>query len=295
MHRRRGSLPPLFATDRPLVFAHRGGAKLAPENTLEAFARGLAHGADGLELDVHLSRDGVPVVIHDQTVDRTTDATGEVGRFTAAELAAIDAGARFAPGQGFPFRGRGHGVPTLETVLARCPDCRVIIEMKFGHAALARAVVAVVERLEAGARVCLSSFQQEALDVARAIAPRIATSASVTEARRALHRAWLRWPFVSEQPYAAFQVPERTRRLRVVSPTFIRRVHREGQVLQVWVVDTEDDADRLLDWGVDGLITDRPDVIVPARDRWMRAHTRTAAADAPVSVGTERSEDGSRP
>ena len=250
---------------------------------MEAFGRGLAHGADGLELDVHLSRDGVPVVIHDATVDRTTGVRGEVGRFSAAELAALDAGATFAPERGFPFRGRGHGVPALETVLAQWPDTRVIVEMKYGTAALARAVVAVVERLGAGQRVCLGSFQQEALDVARAIAPGIATSASMGEARRALHRAWVRWPFVSPRAYAAFQVPERTRRIRVVSRAFIRQVHREGQVVQVWVVDTEADTRRLLDWGVDGLITDRPDVTVPVRDRWMRESGTgrlPAAADA---------------
>lgn len=277
MPRRHGSRPPVFDTDRPLVFAHRGGAGLAPENTLEAFARGLAHGADGVELDVHLSRDGVPVVIHDLTVDRTTAARGEVARFTAAELAALDAGARFAPEQNFPFRERGHGVPALAAVLERWPSTRVIVEMKYGTSALARAVLAVVRRLGAEAQVCLSSFQQEALDTVRAMAPDIATSASVDEARRTLHRAWVRWPFTSPRPYAAFQVPERTRRLRVVSPTFIRQVHREGQVLQVWVVDTEADAHRLLDWGVDGLISDRPDVTVPARDRWLGTAGHTAA------------------
>ncbi|MEZ5283492.1 MAG: glycerophosphodiester phosphodiesterase family protein [Vicinamibacterales bacterium] len=254
---------------------------LAPENTLVAFDTGLSLGADGVELDVHLSRDGIPVVIHDRTLDRTTEATGEVGERTAAELAALDAGARFGPADGFPFRGRGHGVPTLARVLERCAGSRTIIEMKYGTAALAAAVVSVVQRMGLEAHVCLGSFQQEALDAARALAPAIATSASVREARWTLHRSWVRWPFLAPRPYAAFQVPERTRRLRVVSPAFVRRVHREGQVLQVWVVDTGPDAMRLLDWGVDGLITDRPDVVIAARDHWMRrgpdaAHTPRA-------------------
>ena len=160
-------------------------------------------------------------------------------------------------------------MPTLEAVLARCPGTRVIIEMKHGTAALARAVVAVVRRMGAERDVCLGSFQQEALDAARVLAPEMATSASEPEARWTLHRSWLRWPFVSARSYVAFQVPERAGRLRVVSPTFVRQAHREGQVVQVWVVDGEADAQRLLTWGVDGLISDRPDLTVPARDRWM--------------------------
>jgi glycerophosphoryl diester phosphodiesterase len=269
VHPRDGSRATPFEAVHPLVFAHRGGAKLAPENTLVAFEAGLAHGADGLELDVHLSRDGVPVVIHDATLDRTTNATGPVAARTAAELSRLDAGTHFGAEQGFPFRDRGHGVPTLASVLERHGGTRIIIEMKYGTAALARAVVAVVAHAGAGGRVCLGSFQQDALDAARTLAPHIATSASQPEARWALHRSWVRWPWMPARPYIAFQVPERAGRLRVVSPAFVRQAHREGQRVQVWVVDTEPDAHRLFAWGVDGLISDRPDVTVPARDRWV--------------------------
>jgi len=259
----------VFQATHPLVFAHRGGARLAPENTLVAFARGLACGADGVELDVHLSRDGIPVVIHDATLERTTNGSGPVAARTAAELAALDAGARFGATEGHPFRERGHGVPTLAAVLERHPDARVIIELKYGTAALARAVVDVVRRFAAEERVCLGSFQQEALDAARTLAPRVATSASEPEARWTLYRSWVRWPWMPRRPYTAFQVPERSGRLQVVSPGFIRQVHREGQVVQVWVVDEEADSHRLFAWGVDGVISDRPDLIVPARNRWV--------------------------
>jgi glycerophosphoryl diester phosphodiesterase len=272
---RVGSPFQVFEATHPLVFAHRGGAKLAPENTLAAFASGLSRGADGLELDVHLSRDGVPVVIHDATLERTTNGAGPVAARTAAELAALDAGAQFGAADGFPFRDRGHGVPTLESVFERHPDTRMIIEMKYGTAALARAVVAIVRRMNAPSRVCLGSFQQEALDTARALAPEVATSASEPEARWTLHRSWIRWPWMPGRPYVAFQVPERAGRLRVVSPAFVRQAHREGQRVQVWVVDSEADSMRLLSWGVDGLISDRPDLVVPARDKWASAGART--------------------
>jgi glycerophosphoryl diester phosphodiesterase len=272
---RDGSPFPVFEATHPLVFAHRGGAKLAPENTLVAFTSGLSYGAEGLELDVHLSRDGVPVVIHDATLERTTSGNGPVSARTAAELAALDAGAKFGAADGYPFRERGHGVPALESVFERHPGTRVIIEMKHGTAALARAVVALVRRMNAASNVCLGSFQQEALDAARTLAPEIATSASEPEARWTLHRSWVRWPWVPGRPYVAFQVPERAGRLRVVSPAFVRQAHREGQRVQVWVVDSEADAERLLNWGVDGLISDRPDVTVAVRNRWVASKEGT--------------------
>src|SRR5688500_14533027 len=103
-----------------LVYAHRGGAALAPENTIAAFDNGLALGADGLELDVRMARDGVPVVHHDAVLERTTDGRGPVSALTAEELARLDAGHKFADASGaFPFRGQGIGVPRLEEVVRR--------------------------------------------------------------------------------------------------------------------------------------------------------------------------------
>lgn len=259
----------MFKADRPLVFAHRGGARLAPENTLAAIDNGMALGSDGLEIDVHLSADGTPVVIHDPTLDRTTDRTGPLSALTAAELARVDAGYRFEVDGRFPFRGQGIGVPRLDDVLARHPNTRVIIEMKGGDPHLARAVAACVKKADAVDRVCVSSFQQISVDTIRAEHPELVTSASVREARWTLHRSWVRWPWVSKQPYVAFQVPEFTGRLRVVSPAFVRQVHKQGQVLQVWVVNERHDILRLLDWGVDGIISDRPDIAISTRDEWL--------------------------
>jgi glycerophosphoryl diester phosphodiesterase len=259
-----------FASRERLVFAHRGGAKLAPENTLVAFARGMAAGADGIECDVHLSRDGIPVVIHDATLDRTTDAHGPVGARTADELARVDAGCRFAGDGTFPFRGAGHGVPRLDAVLDLVRDGRIIIEMKQGLPALARAVATVVRRAGAAARVCVGSFHQTALEVIRAEAPDVATSASQEEARWALYRSWCRWPVPRRRPYVAFQVPQRAGRLTVISPAFVAQAHRDAARVDVWVVDEPSDIIRLLGWGVDGVISDRPDLAVKTRNDWCR-------------------------
>lgn len=253
---------PFFESPRPLVFAHRGGAALAPENTFAAFDRGLALGADGLELDVRLSRDGIVVVHHDITVDRTTNLRGPVGAWTAEELWNADAGHHFGGRDGWPFRERGCGVPSLRSVLNRYADSRIIIEMKDNTTELARATVDTLRAAHAIDRVCLGAFRQRTLRTVRSIEPAIATSAAKEEVRWALYRSWVGWP-VSRPPYRGYQIPESAGVTRVVSPRFVAAAHRYGLRVQVWTVDSPDDARRLLGWGVDGLITDRPDLIVP--------------------------------
>ena len=242
---------------------------MAPENTMPALDNGLALGADGLEIDVQLSRDGIPVVIHDRTLDRTTDHRGPVQALTAAELARVDAGYHFTRDGAQPFRGHGIGVTTLDAVLAKHRHTRIIIEMKGGEPELARAVGTAITKAAAVDRVCVGSFDQPSIDTLRAEHPEIMTSASEREARWMLHRSWLRWPFTNKRKYCAFQVPERAGRMRVVSPAFVRHVHREDHAIQVWVVNDPADMRRLLDWGVDGIISDVPDIAVAARNEWM--------------------------
>lgn len=239
-----------------LVFAHRGGAALRPENTIAAFDHGLALGADGLELDVRLSRDGVVIVHHDPTLERTTDARGPVSGLTADELARVDAAARHPE-----WRGRGIGVPTLREVLRRYRDARIIIELKLNDPELAIRTIDEVKAADAVARVSLGSFGTKVLRAARACEPAIATGASREEIRLALYRSWCRWP-VRRPPYREFQVPETSGATRVVSPRFIRDAHASNTAVHVWTVDAEADMRRLIAWGVDGLITDRPDVAV---------------------------------
>ena len=234
---------PFFASPRPLVFAHRGGSALAPENTIAAFDNGLALGADGLELDVHLSRDGIVVVHHDRLLERTTALRGPIAQQKADDL-------------------RRAAVPTLAEVLSRYRDRRVIIEMKVNSPELAAATVAAIRRADAVDRVCLGSFGLRVLRAARALEPAIATSGAREEVRWALYRSWVRWP-VSHVAYTGYQIPEMSGRTRVVSRRFVEYAHDAGLGVQVWTVDTPDAARRLMGWGVDALITDRPDLIVP--------------------------------
>jgi glycerophosphoryl diester phosphodiesterase len=255
---------------RPRVFAHRGGCALGPENTIVAFDRGLAEGADGLELDVRLSADGVVVVCHDDTIDRTTDVSGPVSARTAAELARVDAGYRFTDSTGqHPFRGKGIGIPTLRDVLERYPKVPIIVEMKPDTAEMGRAMAAEVRRADAG-YLCVAGFGGRALAAARADLPGVASSAALAEVRLALYRSWARWP-VRRAAYGCYQVPEFAGALRVVSPRFIQHAHRAGIEVHVWTVDDEPDMQRLLEWGVDGLISNRPDLAVAVRNRFVSA------------------------
>jgi glycerophosphoryl diester phosphodiesterase len=234
---------PFFSSSRPLVFAHRGGSALAPENTIDAFANGLLLGADGIELDVHLSGDGVVVVHHDATVDRTTSGRGAVAALAAADLARLN-------------------VPSLADVLTHFRDTRLVIELKVNSKQLARAVVDVVRKAGAVDRVCLGSFGLRVLRTVRGLEPAIATSAAREEVRWALYRSWIRRP-THRARYAGFQVPEFSGGTRVVSRRFVELAHSAELGVHVWTVDTEYNASRLLGLGVDGLITDRPDLIVP--------------------------------
>jgi glycerophosphoryl diester phosphodiesterase len=263
------AVPPLSpaqrASNRPLVFAHRGGRALGPENTIPAFDAGLAAGADGLELDVHLSSDGEVVVCHDATLDRTTDATGPIAARSAAELARINATLRFGVDLEHVWAGERAGIPALRDVLGRYRDAPVIIEIKTGAPEAARAVVEVVRDVGAVDRVCVGSFSLIAVQAVRIFEPKIPTSGSRKEGQLALYRSWLGLS-PGRVAYRAFQVPEQAGRLRVVTPRFVRALHRANVALQVWTVNEESDMRRLFDWGVDGIITDRPDVGVRVRD-----------------------------
>ena len=272
------TVPFFRQSDRPLVFAHRGGRALGPENTLVAFDLGVAAGADGLELDVHLSADGQVVVIHDATLDRSTTAAGPVEARSAAELAAIDATPKYGIDLERAWTGARAGLPTLDQVLARYPGTSLIVEMKGERAELGAAVVRAVRQAGAGARVCLGSFSSAVLAAARACGEGIATSASREEALRALQRSWIGLSAGRRIAYCAFQVPETAGRLRVVSRRFVRAAHRSGCAVHVWTVNDEGDMRRLFDWGVDAIITDHPDVAVRVRDAWAAAR-RPAGAD----------------
>jgi glycerophosphoryl diester phosphodiesterase len=257
-----------FFGDRPQVFAHRGGCALGPENTIAAFDLGMAAGADGLELDVHLSADGVVVVHHDATLERTTNGRGAIAVRIADELDRLDAGYWFERQGEYPFRGCGIGVPRLRDVLTRYRGVPTIIEIKVPTARMGEAVAEEIRRADASDYVCVAGYGLASARAARAALPSVAASAHKAEVRLALYRSWLRCP-VRRAPYQTYQVPECAEGVRIVSPRFIRHAHDADLKVQVWTVDEEADMRRLLAWGVDGLISNRPDAAVRVRDEFL--------------------------
>jgi glycerophosphoryl diester phosphodiesterase len=244
----------------PLLIAHRGGAGLAPENTLAAFHHGAdTWGADMIELDVRATRDGYCVVIHDETVDRTTDGSGPVAALTLAELKGLDAGYRFSPdgGRTFPFRGRGVVVPTIEEVLAALPQMRLTVEVKEG-AAQAPLFAAVAESGAEQRVVAAGMHDRDRTRFATYDGP---VSASMEALRRFYVAHRLRLTRCYRLHATVVQVPEEWEGRRVVTPRFVRDLARQGVAVHVWTVDDPAAMHRLLDWGVEGVLTDRPDIL----------------------------------
>jgi glycerophosphoryl diester phosphodiesterase len=257
--------PSLFFSGAPVAIAHRGGSALRPENSMAAVAHALALGVDAIECDVHLSRDGEPVVIHDATLDRTTDATGPVTALSADQLARVDAAYWFGRESGFPFRGQGIGVPRLATLLAETADRPVIVEIKGDDPRVALRALEVIDAAGASDRVVVAGFSHRVLSAVRRRVDRIVTSASKDEVRSAVRLAAVGlgpW----RPRFQIFQAPVRFGDRRVLTPRLVGRLAAAHIPVQAWIVDDETEMRTLLGWGVTGLISDRPDrAIVVAR------------------------------
>lgn len=240
-----------------MLVAHRGGSRLAPENTLVAFRRALDWwNADMLELDVRATRDGEVVVLHDATVDRTTDGTGAVESMTLAELRALDAGHRFrAPDGTTPFRGLGVRVPLLREVVEAFPRTRLNVEIKARAAAAPS--VRVVRELGASHRTLIAAAVESIRRPARGFEGPWGGSRRQLFPFLLLHRTPLRSLVRPEAD--VFQVPLRWKGIPVPTRAFVREAHRLNIPVQVWTIDEPREMERLLELGVDGIQTDRPD------------------------------------
>lgn len=255
--------PAFFAT------AHRGGEGQWPSNTLYAFERALALGMDVLETDIHASADGALVIRHDPTVDSTTDGIGRIYDLTLTQIKALDAGATWTAdgGQTFPFRGLGITVPTLLEVFQAFPQARLSIDIKPKDPAVVDALCQTLRAYDKLKQVVVGSFHDSQLRRFRLLCPEVDTAAGVSETRSffLLSRAGLSRLYRS--PAKAFMIPEYAGRLHVVTPGFVREAHARGLQVHVWTVSEAGDMRRLIDWGVDGIITDYPERLIALLNR----------------------------
>ena len=254
---------PLVDPSQRPVIAHRGASAQAPENTMPAFEQAADLAADALELDVHLSADGVPVVIHDPTLDRTTDRRGPVAACTLAELREADAGATFSPdgGGSFPWRGREVRMPTLIEVLERLPELPLLIELK--SAAVQHAVRRLLKQQDAAARCLVASADHAAVAVFRE--PPFLACASRRDIVRLLLRAHLAVP-TGPIGYRALSVPDRHRGFPVPTTRFIAAARRLGLPVHVWTVNDPVVAQALWRRGAAGIVTNDPAKLRQVRD-----------------------------
>lgn len=258
-----------YLTTRPLVMAHQGGADLAPSNTMAAFRNAAQMGVDVLELDVHTTKDGVVVVIHDATVDRTTNGAGSVHNLTLSDLQKLDAGYQFSPdnGQTFPFRGQGVTIPTLQEVLSAFPALRINIEIKQADPPMEQAVAELIQQADAQNRVLVVASNQNVIERFRALMPDVATGASESEVRGFFYAQTLRVSAFYRPTADALQVPENFGNIQVLSPHFVQAAHAREVAVHAWTINDPEAMRRLLAMGVDGIITDRPDLALEVLGR----------------------------
>jgi glycerophosphoryl diester phosphodiesterase len=247
---------------RPQILGHRGAAGTAPENTLEGFAEGLRRGADILESDVHLSRDGVPVLLHDPEVDRTSDGNGAVGDLKLEEIQKLDAGYRFAleGTETFVCRGQGLRIPTLEEAFRRFPDARFNLELKAGGELCARRVIELVKALDRENRTLLTagdgSLMDQIVACAREQNVHPAFGASARDAGAFARSAAQR--LAPPPTPMVLQIPVGFGDHVLVTDALIAHAHAHQVHVHVWTINEEKEMMRLLDMGVDGLVTDFP-------------------------------------
>lgn len=244
----------------PLILAHRGASAYAPENTLAAFRLAQELGADGIELDVQLTRDKIPIVIHDFTVDRTTDGTGRVRNLTMGEIARLDAG--FWKTEDY----RGEKIPTLSQVfdaladwlnpIGRARPCLINVELKTTRVrtdGLERAVLNVIARHGVENRVLLSSFDPLSLYRAKKINPRVPRGLLYcSDMPIYLRERWFQFLTAPQALHPEYPL---------INARFMENARAKKLQVNTWTVDDPDQARRLAELGVHAIITNKPDVI----------------------------------
>lgn len=251
----------------PQVIAHQGGDGVWPGDTLFAFEKAVEVGADVLEMDAHITKDGHIVLMHDETVDDTTEGTGLIEGMTLAELKQLDAAYDWSndDGQTFPYRGQGIQVTALAEVFERFPQMRYVIEIKKSGIPVEQPMCDLIRQYGMQDKVLIASFHDEVMQTFRATCPEVATSASRGEVTRFVILGKIFLSGLVAPGYESIQPPydpEESYNIPIMTRRFIRESHRKNIKVEPWTVDDPDLMRQYIEWGVDGIITDRPDLMV---------------------------------
>jgi glycerophosphoryl diester phosphodiesterase len=251
-----------FRIGRPLVIPHGGGDGLFPEDTLYAYEHSMAMGGDVVDADVLLTADDIPIAFHDATLERTTNGTGSVEGKTYAELATLDAGWNFVRNGDHPFRGKGITIPTIESILRAFPHALVTLDLKDLRTAAVPPLCSLIRALHRADDVYIGVDAAAQVMLFRQLCPEVRTSGTDAE-RRAMRAArasndpsFVTHDLVSQPPFLA---PDGTKR---ITPDYLAYAHSKDIAVLTWVVDDPSDMADLINIGVDGIYTRRPDVMI---------------------------------
>lgn len=253
--------------ERPLVIAHQGGDGVWPGDTMFAFENAVAIGADVLEMDAHITQDGHIVLMHDEEVDRTTDGTGLIEDLTLDELKQLDAAYDWSNDEGktFPYRSQGIQVPTLDELFQKFPQMRYVIEIKLTENPIDKPLCDLIREHNMQEKAMIASFHDEAMQNFRATCPEVATSASRGEVTRfvLLGKVFLSGLIIPQ--YESIQPPydpAESKNIPIMTRRFIREAHAKNIAVEPWTVNDPDLMRQYIEWGVDGIMTDRPDLMI---------------------------------
>lgn len=259
--------------------AHRGASGQLPGNTMEAFTRAVEIDPGTLlEMDVWPTRDGHVVVFHDDDLSISTDGKGPPNEYSLEEIRSLDAGYRFTNdgGKSFPFRGKGYRIATLSEVLEGFPGVLLSIDIKYNRIDFASEVMNILKSNDAHTRVFMGSFFTEIMEFIRTQYPEVTLSFDRKELIRFLVYHKLRITFLYRKKSDVMMIPEFSRSgfsedmgrffsisqgLRVISKRFIRDAHRKGIPVIAWTINRPENMRRLIEWGIDGIVTDYPELL----------------------------------
>ena len=272
---------------RPLVMAHRGDSANIPENTVQSFEDARKLKVDCIETDLHITKDDKFVLFHDESVERTTDGEGLIANLTLNQLKQLDAGYQFQTpgGEDYPYRGKGFRIHALEEILPLFPEVRFNVDIKDKNAHVPQLLAELLHDLNVEERVMVGSFHQKQVKCFRKYTTATPTSAGPLEVLKFWWKSkgWIRkhlklaseiLPDLQQQeknqitvfgkplPYVALQIPEGFSFLRLITPPFIRFAHEMGIAVQVWTINDPLEMRKFLDWGIDGIFSDNPAVLI---------------------------------
>jgi len=254
---------PFISPQTPLVIAHQGGEKLYPSNTLYAFEQAHTLGVDMFELDIHQTKDGHLVIIHDDTVDRTTDGQGKIKDMDLADIQALDAGHYWTEdGETYPYRGQGITIPTLAELFENYPTMPMVIDIKQKEPAIEEALCSLLKQYNKTEHTIIGSFHPSALKTFRTLCPNVLTSLHPNEVRNMVLSSYASYKGFFRPKARAAQVPMRSGRIQIIHPGFIKLAKQRNIAVQVWTINDPEEMQYLIDLGVDGIMTDRPDLLL---------------------------------